>query len=536
MGAADQRPGANSGATVPPGTRLAGKYRVERTLGEGGMGVVVAAMHEVLGQRVAVKFLRPHLCVDEGIVGRFVREARMASRVQSEHVARVIDVGNLESGSPYMVMEYLEGKDLGEVLRDEGPMPMSLALDYVLQACEAIAEAHKIGIVHRDLKPSNFFLTKRADGSPLIKVLDFGISKLTESTSAPMDVAALTNTQNILGSPLYMSPEHLRNAKNVDARADIWALGVILYELMAGIPPFMGESVSHLLTVIATEQQEPLIKVAPTVPKPVSDIVEKCLTKKRDERYGSVAELARDLLPYAPRHARLSVERISRLAGAEPPPESLAETRVQLDSGGHPVLVTREPSQPPEAPAHAVSRPSSDSRLPNVAGVTSQSSTAEPVSSARQSESRSQSLDKKSLLPVIAGSALAGLAIFFGYRAVTHSSSDARPIAPAAAESVTAAAESVTAAATADSPKPLPSLAPIASTPAAPAPVVDAGLTLTTTAQQTSVTTSQIAVMPAPTHHPAAGTAPAASASAKPVASAHPTAKPAAFDPLGGRN
>lgn len=530
MGAAEQGPGAIAGATVAPGTLLAGKYRVERMLGEGGMGVVVAAMHEVLGQRVAVKFLRPHLCVDEGLVGRFVREARMASRVQSEHVARVIDVGNLESGSPYMVMEYLEGRDLGEVLHDEGPMPASLALDYVLQACEAIAEAHKLGIVHRDLKPSNFFLAKRADGSPLIKVLDFGISKLTDMTSASMDVAALTNTQNILGSPLYMSPEHLRNAKNVDARSDVWALGVILYELMAGIPPFMGESVSHLLTVIATEQQEPLMKVAPMVPKPISDIVEKCLTKKRDERYPSVAALARDLLPYAPRHARLSVERISRLAGTEAPPESMAQTRVQLDSGGHPVLVSHESSRPPEAPAPAVSRPSSDSRLPNVAGVTSQSSTAEPVSSARQSESRSQSLDQKSLLPVIAGSALAGLLIFFGYRAVMHSSSDgARPIAPAAAESVTALA-------TAETPKPVATLAPIDSTIPAVAATPDAGLPIATSPQQTSMATSQTAVTPAPTHRPVAANAPATSASAKPAATAHPTAKPGAYDPLGGRN
>ena len=404
---------------APPGMVLAGKYTVEKTLGEGGMGVVVAAYHELLGQRVAIKFLRPHLCEDQGVVGRFVREARLAAKVQSEHVARVIDVGNLEGGSPYMVMEYLEGQDLGELLHDQGPLPVATAIDYVFQACEAIAEAHKIGIVHRDLKPSNLFLTKRADGSSLIKVLDFGISKFTEQSTAPMDAAALTQTQNILGSPLYMSPEQLRSAKNVDARADIWALGVILYELIAGMPPFMGESVSHLLAVIVADPHEPLMKVAPGVPQHLSDAIDRCLSKKREDRFTSVAQLTRELLPHAPRHARLSVERISRLLGDELPPESLASTRVQLDSGGHPV------PQAAAVPAPNESRPSAPSDASHspldmkmIAGVSSQSSTAEPVSSARSND-RSQTPEKKSRLPIIiAGSALAlGLAIFFGARA-----------------------------------------------------------------------------------------------------------------------
>ncbi|MEO7111533.1 MAG: serine/threonine-protein kinase, partial [Polyangiaceae bacterium] len=414
--------------------------------------------------------------------------------------------------------------DLSDVLHQDGPLPVPLALDYVLQASEAIAEAHKIGIVHRDLKPSNFFLTKRADGSPLIKVLDFGISKFTETATAPMDLAALTNTQNILGSPLYMSPEQLRSAKNVDARADVWALGVILYELMAGIPPFMGESVSHLLTIIVADQQEPLMTVAPTVPKPVSDIVERCLAKKREERYASVAELARDLLPYAPRHARLSVERISRLAGAEPPPESMAQTRVQLDSGGHPVLVT---SGPPPPPAPAVSHPASDAKLPQAVGVSSQSSTAEPVSSARQSDSRSDSSSKKGSLPMIAGGALLAIVgIFFIVRlALREPANISTPIAPVAAEPIPVVATGL---ATVDPPK----LVPIESTtPTAVATPIDAGFQMRAP-QQSPVVTSQ----PAVTHRPATTTGPAASGSAKPVASAHSSTKPGGFDPLGGRN
>ena len=503
---------------APPGTILAGKYKVERTLGEGGMGVVVAAMHEILGQRVAVKFLRPHLCSDQGIVSRFVREARMASRVQSEHVARVIDVGNLENGSPYMVMEYLEGQDLGEVLRDQGAMPMPLVLDYVLQASEAIAEAHKIGIVHRDLKPSNFFLTQRADGSPLIKVLDFGISKFTETAMAPMDAAALTQTQNILGSPLYMSPEQLRSAKNVDARADVWALGVILYEMMAGKPPFMGESVSHLLTVIVADPHEPLVIAAPSVPQAVSDIVDRCLTKNRDQRIATVAQLARDLLPYAPRHARLSVERIARLAGAEAPPESLAQTRIQLDSGGHPVLT----SQPPPAPSSEEQGPllPSGASLPEVVGVSSQSSTAEPVSSAQSPANQSELRDKRSRLPLVAGAALIGaLVLFFGFRAARPSGDAAKSMTPTSADTV--------AAVSADPPKPIASLAPLDTVAAAPALGADAGAVA-------------LSAAPTPSARPSTSAKPASAASVK-VSAAAPahSSKPSAgnaYDPLGGRN
>src|SRR6266542_4042743 len=179
-------------APVSEGDLLAGKYRVERVLGGGGMGVVVAAHHLQLARRVALKFLLPEACSQPGSVERFLREARSAAQIGSEHVARVSDVGTLETGAPYMVMEYLKGDDLSQVLKTRGRLPLQEALDYVLQACEAVAEAHAIGIVHRDLKPANLFLTQRADGSPLVKVLDFGISKAT--VVGDMAGAAVTAT------------------------------------------------------------------------------------------------------------------------------------------------------------------------------------------------------------------------------------------------------------------------------------------------------------------------------------------------------
>ena len=212
------------GIPVRPGDVLAGKYRVDRVLGVGGMGVVVAATHLQLQQRVALKFMLDAGLAQPTQVERFGREARAAVRLRSDHVARVLDVGTLETGSPYIVMEYLDGSDIGSVLEQRGAMPVDMAVDCVLQACDAVAEAHALGIVHRDLKPRNLFLTTRNDGRALVKVLDFGISKHTTGSDL-----SLTRTTEIMGSPSYMSPEQFRSAKLVDERTDIWALGAILY-------------------------------------------------------------------------------------------------------------------------------------------------------------------------------------------------------------------------------------------------------------------------------------------------------------------
>jgi eukaryotic-like serine/threonine-protein kinase len=296
---------------VREGDVLAGKYRIERVLGQGGMGVVVAAQHVQLAQRVALKFLLPEACSHGEAVARFLREARAAVQIQSEHVARVSDVGQLDNGAPYMVMEFLHGSDLGATLAARGPLPVLEAVDYVLQAMEAVAEAHSIGIVHRDLKPANLFLTRRRDGSALVKVLDFGISKATQGEAG----LSLTSTSAVMGSPFYMSPEQVRSAKDVDARADIWALGVILHELLAGAPPFSADTASALFAAIIADPPAPVRERRPDVPAALEAVLARCFEKDRNRRYANVAELAAALEPFAPASSAMSVMRVSRVLG-----------------------------------------------------------------------------------------------------------------------------------------------------------------------------------------------------------------------------
>jgi serine/threonine protein kinase len=294
------------------GEILAGKYRVERIIGEGGMGIVLAARHEALNTNVAIKLLRGAALEHTDVVGRFMREARAAVSLRSEHVARVFDIGNLDDGRPYIVMERLEGKDLGDVIDDGPPLRVAEAVDYVLQACEAIAEAHAAGIVHRDLKPKNLFLTQRIDGQPLVKVLDFGISKM-EPRGAPNEMQ-LTRTTEVIGSPSYMSPEQLRSSRNVDARTDIWALGVILYELLTKRLPFYAETVTELVLVVVTEKQPPVRSIRPDCPEGLEAIIARCLTKQPEGRFQNVFELVQALEPHAHGNQATVTERIRAVA------------------------------------------------------------------------------------------------------------------------------------------------------------------------------------------------------------------------------
>jgi serine/threonine-protein kinase len=293
---------------VRPGDVLAGKYRVERVLGAGGMGVVVAAYHVKLEEKVALKFLRPEALVNAEAMMRFDREARAAAKIKSEHVARVIDVGSLPSGAPYMVMEYLEGSDLSAWLRQYGPLPIGQAIEFVLQACVAVADAHALGIVHRDLKPSNLFCVRRSDGELMIKVLDFGISKLLDDGARGI---AATKTSAMMGSPLYMSPEQMRSARDVDARTDIWSTGVVLFELLAGRTPFFSDSVTELAIQVATERDPDVCALRRDVPAELGAVIARCLAKEPDERYQNMAELSVALLPFAPSTAKVFVDRVA---------------------------------------------------------------------------------------------------------------------------------------------------------------------------------------------------------------------------------
>jgi serine/threonine-protein kinase len=293
---------------VNVGQVLAGKYQIERVLGMGGMGIVVAARHLQLEERVAIKFLQPDALRDPVVVTRFLREAKAAAKIRSEHVARVFDVGTLENGAPFLVMEYLEGSDLAATVTQRGPLPVAVAVDYVLQACEALAEAHAAGIIHRDLKPANLFVTARADGSHVVKVIDFGISKVATGADAGMDI---TKTAEMRGSLIFMPPEQMSRPRDVDPRSDIWALGVSLYNLLTGTYPFRAETVPHLCALILNEEPTPLRAYRPEVPAALEAAIFQCLRKNPAQRFENVAKLAAVLVEFGTPAARTSAERIA---------------------------------------------------------------------------------------------------------------------------------------------------------------------------------------------------------------------------------
>jgi serine/threonine protein kinase len=290
-------PGQQVVEGVAIGDLLLDKYKIERIMGIGGMGVVVAAKHIHLKMRVAIKFLLPEAGQTSENLSRFLREAQLVARMKSRHVAQMLDVGTLDSGIPYMVMEYLEGKDLFEWLQDRGPLPVTQAIDFIAQACEAIHEAHGLGIVHRDLKPANLFCTTHANGQLTIKVLDFGISKVMDPGACEPE-SEMTQVRAVLGSPPYMSPEQSWSTRDVDERTDIWSLGVVLYELLTGHAPFSGRTDLQLRMKIATLPPPALRTRRPEIPRKLEGVVLKCLEKDRDHRYPSVAALTQALSPF----------------------------------------------------------------------------------------------------------------------------------------------------------------------------------------------------------------------------------------------
>jgi len=310
------RPLRAVGSTPPAaGDVIADKYRVESIVGSGGMGLVVAARHLQLGQQVAIKLLRLRGLDPERQVearARFVREGQAAAALSSDHVVRIHDVGTLDSGEPFLVMELLRGDDLAKIIDRQGPAAVPVAVDYVLQACDAVAEAHAAGIVHRDLKPSNLFVSARSDGGVNVKVLDFGISKAAAGSQNAFD-GNLTETRSIVGSPYYMSPEQVRDAKRVDARSDIWSLGTILYELLAGDTPFDASTFPGICAAIAADTPRSLGEVRPGIPAALDEVVAKCLRKNPDERFQTVGELVAALAPFsAVGSSALSAEYASR--------------------------------------------------------------------------------------------------------------------------------------------------------------------------------------------------------------------------------
>ncbi len=280
---------------LAPGDVVDGKYRIERLVGEGGMGQVLAATHLGLGQQVAIKIMLADKAADTDSVERFLREARAVVMLKSSHIARVYDVAKTPEGLPYIVMELLDGKDLVTVLLESGALPYPDAVDVILQACDALAEAHGLGIIHRDLKPENFFLSRRRDGTPHVKLIDFGISKLGTEANSKSGRRIVTQENTVLGSPTYMSPEQVRNSKNVDERSDIWSIGVSLYELLTAAEPFGAESIPEIFVNVLTVTPAAPDTIVADIPPDLSAIVMRCMAKDPAARFQNVGALANAL-------------------------------------------------------------------------------------------------------------------------------------------------------------------------------------------------------------------------------------------------
>ena len=485
---------------VSEGDLLADKYRIERLMGEGGMGHVYSAIHERLGLRVAIKILSPTLCQSDDAVRRFSREARASVRIQSEHVARVLDVGQLESGAPYMVMEFLSGNDLAHELKQRGPLPIQEAVQYVLQASEAVAEAHALGVIHRDLKPANLFLTRRPDNSPLVKVLDFGIAKAIAPEQGAFEPApSLTATHSFLGSPAYMSPEQVRTPKSVDMRSDIWSLGTILYELLLGELPFRGSNALDLLAAVASDPMPSVRERRADVSPELEAVIAKCLEKKPNDRYQSVASFAQALAPHAP---PASLQLVSRISGIQRTPSAGALASGPFADGG---TLRSTPSRRPDAEL--------SSTHPSITPPTGEKHTITDFGRSQAAKPTSRS---RLLLAAGAGGAL--LVVGLGVLASrAGSSTESQAVAASAAHVPEPPTPPVTAAPTGAPVVPaLPSVLPVASA--------------TGSAQAPASATASVAPRPA---RKAAVLAPTPRAPVVPAAPTPPTTPGA--DPLDGR-
>jgi serine/threonine-protein kinase len=368
---------STSGAASPSSSKIAvdlpleagqileGKFRVEKIIGEGAMGLVVEATHLALDERVALKFLRREARDKPDIVVRFAREARAAAKIKSDHVARVYDVGTAPDGSPFIVMEFLEGNDLEHAIQARGKLPTLEAVEHVIEACEGLAAAHALGVIHRDIKPGNLFLSSHG-GRQQIKVLDFGISKAGISGTFEDIDLALAQTTQIMGSPHYMSPEQIRSTKDVDPRADVWSLGVVLFELVTGETPFVAADVTGIIAQVLYEEPRSIKTFLPDVPAGLEDVISRCLAKDPAKRFASAAELAVALLPFAPKRARALVERASAVSTRTPGKSEPADSYPPPPKSG----ATTKPSiVAPDTASAAVTPPPPQKRKPVVAWV-----------------------------------------------------------------------------------------------------------------------------------------------------------------------
>lgn len=347
---------------IAPGVLLDGKYLIGPIIGSGAFGLVFEGKNLELDEKVAIKVLRPEIAVDKAMVGRFAREAKSAAAIKSEYVCTVYDVGMSTETVPYIVMEYLEGSDLGSIVESSGPLAPRTAVEYALQVCEALAVAHAKGIVHRDIKPENLLLTKRAGGIHIVKVLDFGISKAALTGSIFGNELPIVKTVNLVGTPLYMSPEQVRTSGGVDVRSDIWSLGMVLYEILTGYTAFEGATITEICAAILETKPKPIELHRNDLPSGLVEVISRCLEKDLRNRYQNVAELALALMPFGPKRSRLNVERaltVLQAAGQVDPswqiesvaPPASSEALATPLNIPRPSLPFGDPSGPPSGPS-----------------------------------------------------------------------------------------------------------------------------------------------------------------------------------------
>jgi serine/threonine protein kinase len=385
--------GGMSAVRLPsPGEVVLGRLRVLAPRGNGAMGVLFEAFDEARGHKVALKVLRPEIADLPGVALRMSREGLAMSLVDDPHLVRIYDVGRTELGLPFLSMEWLDGADLGKILAGAGRVPVPTAVRWIRQACEGLAQAHARGIVHRDVKPENLFLAAGPNGEPVLKVIDFGVSKVDGAA------VSLTQTHASIGTPLYMSPEQIRALRDVDARADVWALGVVLFELLAGHPPFDGESAESVIAAIVTDAPKNLATVV-DVPAGLADVISRALAKDRSQRFATVQELAQALLPF-------------ESAELEPAPTLVTELPPDFD-------FSRELGSPPTPlidrptaePAPLVEALGSARALPFAAAPSAVASEKAPVSQARAAPVPASTPSKRGVVFAAAGLLLAGAVV-----------------------------------------------------------------------------------------------------------------------------
>lgn len=421
-------------AALKPGTLVAGKYVVGRFVGAGGMAQVFEAVNQDLDERVALKVMRPNFRADNGFTEKFRAEARAAARIRSENVARVFDVVSTDDGDPVIVMEYLDGEDLRSWTQTNGGPSLEVAAGWVIEACSGLAVAHANGIVHRDVKPENLFLADEIGGRTVVKLLDFGISRAALAHNPMKPGSGQHGNFRLLGTPSYMAPEQITSSRAADCRLDVWSVGVLLFELFAGITPFEKETPEATCMAILNGDRRDLRVLCPTLPIEMVEIIERCLCLKPQGRYPSVADLAVDLHPFARPQDRTSVSRTVRLlrsAGlteALEPANSNDEPRLSV-SGSVPIAATLSTPALPTSTSPAAPGPNSGSEQPAalVAGPSSP-----PLTSGAAPAS-----EKKSSIAIIgiaAALVLLGAIGFFALRGKPVES--AQPAAPVAATSI----------------------------------------------------------------------------------------------------